>query len=50
LTPEWAAAIRQAGYGLAVYTVNEPALATRLAGWGVQCIISDRPDVIAAAA
>jgi glycerophosphoryl diester phosphodiesterase len=49
LTPDWAAAIRQAGYGLAVYTVNEPALAAKLAGWGVQCIISDRPDAIAAA-
>jgi glycerophosphoryl diester phosphodiesterase len=38
--------IRQAGYGLAAYTVNDPRRAVELATWGVQAIISDRPDVI----
>lgn len=43
---DWADRIRQVGYGLAAYTVNDPARARELAAWGVQCFISDRPDVI----
>ena len=43
---DWARQIRQAGYGLAVYTVNDVARAVELAAWGVQCFISDRPDAI----
>jgi len=43
---DWVDRIRQAGYGLAAYTVNDPARARELAAWGVQCFISDRPDVI----
>jgi glycerophosphoryl diester phosphodiesterase len=46
LNREWATQIRRAGYGLAAYTVNDPARAVQLADWGVQCIISDRPDVV----
>jgi glycerophosphoryl diester phosphodiesterase len=49
LTPDWAAQIKAAGFGLAVYTVNEPARARVLMGWGVDAIITDRPDAIAAA-
>src|SRR5262245_44683752 len=49
LTPAWAAAIRGAGHGLAVYTVNDPARAHELRGWGVHCIITDRPDALLAA-
>ena len=45
LTPQWAAEIRQAGYALAVYTVNDPARASVLMAWGVQCVITDLPDV-----
>lgn len=46
LTPAWAAEIRKAGFGLAVYTVNDPARAAELRGWGVQCLFTDRPDAI----
>jgi glycerophosphoryl diester phosphodiesterase len=46
LNREWATLIRRADYGLAAYTVNDPARAVQLAAWGVQCIISDRPDVV----
>jgi glycerophosphoryl diester phosphodiesterase len=49
LTPDWAAEIKAEGFGLAVYTVNEPARARVLLGWGVDSIITDRPDAIAAA-
>jgi glycerophosphoryl diester phosphodiesterase len=45
-----AAQVRAAGYALLVYTVNEPADAQRLLGWGVDCIVTDaldrvRPDL-----
>lgn len=46
LTRQWAGDVRRGGYGLAVYTVNDPGRAVELAGWGVQCMITDRPDVI----
>jgi glycerophosphoryl diester phosphodiesterase len=46
LTPSWAEQIRKAGYGLAVYTVNDPVRARQLQGWGVQCLFTDRPDTI----
>lgn len=49
LTADWAAEIKRAGYTLAVYTVNDPARAAVLMGWGADAIITDRPDVIAAA-
>ena len=41
-----ARAIRDAGYGLAVWTVNDPAMAKRLFGWGVDAIFTDRLDLI----
>src|SRR5262249_54326386 len=50
LTPEWAAEIRRLGYGLAVYTVNDPAQARQLRGWGVEGIITDTPGALIAAA
>jgi glycerophosphoryl diester phosphodiesterase len=50
MTPAWAAEIRGLGYGLVVYTVNEPARARELMAMGVQCIISDVPDRILAVA
>ena len=49
LTRDWAQEIRDGGYGLAVYTVNDPVRATELMRWGIDCIITDCPDVIIAA-
>jgi glycerophosphoryl diester phosphodiesterase len=49
LTAAWAAAIRQAGYALAVYTVNDPADARRLLSWGADAVITDRPGALLAA-
>ena len=44
-----AAKVKRAGYQLAAFTVNDRKRACRLVGFGVDCIITDRPDVIAAA-
>ena len=41
--------IKRAGYGLAAFTVNDPKKARRLVSWGVDCIISDVPDLILSA-
>jgi glycerophosphoryl diester phosphodiesterase len=46
LTPEWAAEIKRLGYDLAVYTVNDPALAWQLRGWGADSVITDDPGVL----
>lgn len=40
------AEIRAAGYQLAAYTVNDPARARLLLGWGVTSVFSDAPDII----
>ncbi|MBM3346722.1 MAG: glycerophosphodiester phosphodiesterase [Betaproteobacteria bacterium] len=37
-----------AGYGLATYTVNDPAIARRLLDWGVDAVFTDRLDLIGA--
>jgi glycerophosphoryl diester phosphodiesterase len=42
-------AVKRAGLGLAVYTVNDRGQARRLLDAGVDCIITDRPDTILAA-
>ncbi len=44
LTPELARAVREAGYHLLCYTVNEPERARELYGWGVEAVFSDYPD------
>jgi glycerophosphoryl diester phosphodiesterase len=44
-----AAKIKAAGLLLGVYTINRPDLASRLRGWGADCVISDKPDLIAKA-
>ncbi len=49
LKEEQARAIKQAGLGLGVYTIDEPDLARRLVGWGADAVITDAPDVILAA-
>ena len=40
------AGIRDAGYPLAAYTVNDPARARLLYEWGVTSVFSDAPDII----
>jgi glycerophosphoryl diester phosphodiesterase len=49
LTAVRAVEIRKAGYALGVYTINDGDVAKALVGMGVQCVISDAPDVILAA-
>jgi len=44
-----AAAVKAAGYLLAVWTVNDPSTALRCRGWGADAIITDVPDRILAA-
>jgi glycerophosphoryl diester phosphodiesterase len=39
-------AAASAGVGVAVWTVNDPGEARRLADYGVEAIITDRPDLI----
>ena len=41
-----AAQVHAAGYAILVYTVNDPADAQRLLGWGVDCIVTDALDRI----
>jgi glycerophosphoryl diester phosphodiesterase len=41
--------IRKAGYALGVYTINGGDAAKALIGMGVDCVITDAPDVILAA-
>ena len=45
---ELVGAIRGAGRDCYVWTVNEPAQADRLVGWGVSGIITDRPGSLRA--
>jgi glycerophosphoryl diester phosphodiesterase len=49
LTAVRAVEVRKAGYLLSVYTIDDGDLAKALMGMGVQCIITDAPDVILAA-
>lgn len=44
ITPENSTEIREAGYRLLTYTVNDPARAQKLWQWGVDAVISDYPD------
>lgn len=37
---------KAAGYGLAVYTVNDPEQARKLLDWGIDCLITDAPEEI----
>lgn len=47
LTRALAAEVKQAGYQLAAFTVDEPARAAKLSALGVDCLISDLPDKVA---
>lgn len=46
LAEEQAAAVRAAGYAVLCWTVNDPDIARRLLGWGVDGIITDALDRI----
>lgn len=46
LTPELAQTIKQDGYGLFCYTVNDPVRAKEILGWGVDGFCTDRIDLI----
>ncbi len=46
LTPELARAVKDAGYWLFCYTVNEPARAREILAWGVDAFCTDRIDLI----
>lgn len=50
LDSELAAAIKAAGLRIMTYTVNELARARLLVSWGVDCICTDRIDLITASA
>ena len=49
LTARQADEIKEAGYLLGVYTINDPRLAQLLVGMGAEWVITDTPDVIIAA-
>lgn len=46
LDADCVAAVREAGLWVVTYTVNEPERAATLFGWGVDCVITDRPDIV----
>ena len=46
LTRELADAIHAAGYAVLCWTVNDPNDARRLFEWGVDCVVTDRLDLI----
>lgn len=48
LTLEAVARVRGCGLQVAAYTVNDPGRAYELFGWGVDCVITDRPDLVQA--
>jgi glycerophosphoryl diester phosphodiesterase len=48
LTQEQARQVKQAGFGLFCYTVNEPERARAILGWGVDAFCTDRIDLIPA--
>jgi glycerophosphoryl diester phosphodiesterase len=41
LAQQTARAVRDAGYALLCWTVNEPAAARRVLGWGADCLVTD---------
>lgn len=49
LSPQMAKRIKDSGYGLAVFTINDGNLARHMIDAGVDCIITDTPATIAAA-
>lgn len=48
LTPDKARAVKDAGYWLFCYTVDDPGRASEILGWGVDALCTDRIDLIGA--
>lgn len=46
LDAECVAEVRNAGLWVVAYTVNDPVRAETLFAWGVDCVITDRPDIV----
>lgn len=46
VSPRFVADAHRAGLGVQVWTVDRPDDADRLLGWGVDALITDRPDII----
>lgn len=46
VTNEWVDEVHARGQEMYVWTVNDPDVAKRLAGWGVDTLISDNPELI----
>ncbi len=46
LTRAQARAVKDAGCALLCYTVNDPAMARELFGWGVDAVVTDRLDLV----
>jgi glycerophosphoryl diester phosphodiesterase len=46
LRPALVAEVREAGYPLLAYTVNDPGRAHTLFGWGVTSVFSDVPHIL----
>lgn len=45
--PERMAAIREKGILIQVHTINDPERMNELLDWGADCVLTDRPDVLA---
>ena len=46
VSPRFVATAHRAGLGVQVWTVNQPETAHRLLGYGVDALITDRPDLL----
>ncbi|MBU6264399.1 MAG: hypothetical protein KGM39_06470 [Actinomycetales bacterium] len=46
VTKEWVDQVHARGQEMYVWTVNDPEVAKRLSGWGVDTLISDNPELI----
>ncbi len=46
VSPRFVEHAHRAGLGVQVWTVNAEATARRLLGWGVDALITDRPDLM----
>ena len=46
VSEQFAETVKRAGLWLAAYTENDPVRAADQLGWGVDCVITDRPDLI----
>jgi glycerophosphoryl diester phosphodiesterase len=47
-TQPWMAELKQAGYGVLVWTIDAPERAARVMEWGADGIITDAPGAVLA--